>query len=107
MKTAQPYRLNGHLRANLIGAMLLLGAMVPAQAQCLSSGEARQAVQSGHAIAPGQVAAAVSRRGAKLVDLQLCQGGSGYVYLLRVVTKRGRVREITVDARSGAVSDID
>lgn len=83
---------------------LFFCAMLPAAAQCLGPGQARQVVQSGQAMTPGQVAAIVSSRGAKLVDLQLCNDGGGYVYVLRVVTKRGRVRQVAVDARSGRLA---
>ncbi|CTQ56230.1 hypothetical protein LP7551_04789 [Roseibium album] len=73
---------------------LMLAAVVPAQAACLSQSEARQAVASGQAASLGSVAGGV---GGEIVKAQLCKQGGGYVYRLSVL-KNGKVTNITVNA---------
>lgn len=85
------------LRAALLAAAMLLSG--PAFAQCLSGGEARQAVASGQAQPLGAISARI--RG-KIVRAALCRGGGGLVYQLSVL-EGNQVRQVTVDARSGAV----
>lgn len=73
---------------------LMLVAVVPAQAACLSQAEARQAVASGQARSLGSVAGGV---GGEIVKAQLCRQGGGYVYRLQVL-KNGKVTPVTVNA---------
>jgi Peptidase propeptide and YPEB domain len=89
------------LRAALLAVSVLLAMALPdpAFAQCLSGGEARQAVASGQAQPLGAISARI--RG-KIVRAALCRGGGGLVYELSVL-EGNQVRQVTVDARSGAV----
>ncbi|WP_205470696.1 PepSY domain-containing protein [Breoghania sp. L-A4] len=70
-----------------------------AAAQCLSGGEARQAVASGQAQPLGAISAGIQ---GKIVRADLCQSGGRLVYQLSVLSG-SQVRRVTVDARSGAV----
>jgi len=74
--------------------ILILAAVTPAQAACLSQGEARQGVASGQAASLGSVAGRVK---GEILKAQLCQQGGGYVYVLSV--KNGsKVTTVTVNA---------
>ncbi|TYC52000.1 hypothetical protein FMN50_19715 [Rhodobacterales bacterium] len=74
--------------------IILLAAIVPAKAACLSQAQARQVVASGQAAPLGAVA---GRAGGEIVKAQLCQQGGGYVYVLSVL-KGGNVTTVTVNA---------
>lgn len=79
-----------------IVALLILtfAAVLPAQAACLSQGQARQVVASGQAASLGSVAGRVK---GEILKAQLCQQGGGYVYVLSV--KNGsKVTTVTVNA---------
>lgn len=80
-----------HIIALLI---VLLAAVAPAEAACLSQGQARQVVASGQAAPLGAVA---GQAGGEIVKAQLCQQGGGYVYVLSVL-KGGKVTTVTVNA---------
>ena len=67
----------------------------PAQAACLSSKQARQAVSKGQARSLGSL-----RVKGKILKAQLCQQRGGLVYVLSVLNK-GNVSKMVVDARSG------
>ena len=45
---------------------------------------------------------AVKRRG-EVVRARLCEGGKGLVYMLTVLSRDGKVAQVTVDATSGSV----
>ena len=74
--------------------ILTFAAIGPANAACLSQGEAQQVVASGKAAPLGSVAGSA---GGEIVKAQLCQQGGGYVYLLSVL-KGGKVTTVTVNA---------
>lgn len=77
----------------------------PALAQaCLSPAERRQAVQAGQAMPLTQVTRQLrpEHRG-EVVNARLCRAGSGLVYLLTVVDRRGKVMRLRLDARSGQI----
>lgn len=83
--------------------LLLAGAGETVAAECLSAGEARQAVASGRAIRLGDAAQAV--RG-EIIEARLCDAGGGrLVYRLAVMTGGGYVEWVVVDARSGRVAN--
>lgn len=74
--------------------VLMLAAVAPAQAACLSQGQAQQVVASGQAVSLGSVAGRVQ---GEILKAQLCQQGGGYVYVLSV--KNGsKVTTVTVNA---------
>jgi len=68
-----------------------------AEAACLGSGEARQAVSSGQAM---PLSAALARAGVsgEVVDVQLCEEGGRYVYHASVLGPDGRVTQVSVPA---------
>jgi len=74
--------------------LFLLAGLVPAAANCLSQGEAQQAVASGQAQPLGAVAGSV---GGEIVKAQLCIEGGRYVYRLSVLAN-GQVTTVVVDA---------
>lgn len=78
----------------LAALILILTATLPAAANCLSQGEARQVVASGQARSLGSVAGSV---GGEIVKAQLCRQGGGYVYVISVL-KNGQVTNVTVNA---------
>lgn len=85
----------------LVAAVLgLAGSAAPAAADCLSSGQARLAVQNGQAL-PLQAVAA--RLGGELLNAQLCQNNGQLVYRVSVYMKNGQVVIRIVDARTGRV----
>ncbi|WP_417680185.1 PepSY domain-containing protein [Roseibium sp.] len=78
----------------MIFLVLMLAAAAPANAQCLSQAQAREAVASGKAKSLGSVAGAA---GGEIVKAELCQQGGGYVYRLSVRIN-GQVVTKTVNA---------
>jgi hypothetical protein len=78
------------------------GAIGSAWAQnCLSQGDARQAVASGEAVSLSQIRGGIP---GEVVSAQLCRSGGGLVYIVSVLGNGGEVKRLKVDARSGAVS---
>lgn len=73
-------------------------------AGCLSSSEARAAVQSGKALALSQLLGGIrSAAGGEIVPPpQLCDQGGRLVYIVNVLSG-GKVKKLTVDARSGSI----
>jgi len=88
--------------------LLIAGATGPdgnaRAAGCLSSGEARAAVQSGQAISLSQILGRIrSAAGGEIVPPpQLCDQGGRLVYIVNVLSG-GKVTKLTVDARSGSI----
>jgi len=74
--------------------VLILAAVVPAQAACLSQAQTREAVASGKAASFASVRGQVK---GDILKAQLCQQGGGYVYVVSV--KNGSsVTTVTVNA---------
>jgi hypothetical protein len=74
-------------------------------AGCLSSGEARAAVQSGQALPLSQMLGRIrSAAGGEIVPPpQLCNQGGHLVYIVNILSSGGKVTKLTVDARSGSI----
>ncbi|MDP2622020.1 MAG: hypothetical protein Q8P46_17910 [Hyphomicrobiales bacterium] len=97
--------------AKLKKALLILGlaagllALAPsheALAACLSAGPARAVIASGQVLPLSSIASTLRRRySVDVIGGQLCEGGSGYVYELKVLGPGGRADRVVVDARSG------
>lgn len=82
-----------------VAVVLHSGAAV---AGCLGGNEARSVIASGEVLPMGRIVGALRQRyRVDVVDGQLCEGGGGYVYRLTILTPRGKVRKVTVDARTG------
>ncbi len=82
------------MRVFFAALFMILAAVGPASANCLSQAEARQVVASGQAKSLGSVA---GQAGGEIVKAQLCRRGGGYVYVLSVL-KNGKVTNVTVNA---------
>ncbi len=79
--------------------------MTAQAAGCLSAGEARAAVQSGQVMALsrmlGQIRA--SAGGEILPPPKLCERGGRLVYMVNVLSPKGKVKKLTVDAANGRI----
>jgi uncharacterized membrane protein YkoI len=70
------------------------------QLQCLTRAEQRAAIAAGEAI---PLAAARQRASGELVRARLCRDSRRLIYLLTVLARDGKVRQVTVDATNGTV----
>jgi hypothetical protein len=98
--------LNIRRPAQAIAASLFLSAMLvaagPAQAACVGGGKARSLVSSGEVQPLGSIVASLRQQSRfEIVGGELCERNGGYVYRLKVLGPRGKVGNVTVDARSG------
>lgn len=92
--------------ALLLGTLAVLALGVPAaraQQSCLSAEAARYALQSGQVAPVSQLRAQIAPYGEIAGIPQLCQRGGRYVYIVNVLSRNGQVRQLTVDAASGAI----
>ena len=73
---------------------------------CLSSKEARSAVQNGHAVSLSKMVKRIQKAtgGEILPTPQLCKMAEHLVYLVKVLRPDGQVETLTVDAASGNIS---
>jgi uncharacterized membrane protein YkoI len=79
----------------------------PALADCVPMRDARAMVKSGKIVPMGEAlrAARGAARG-DMIDGRLCHGGGGLQYVVTFLGPEGRVRRVTIDARSGAVTGV-
>lgn len=92
--------------APLLLALALAAAPAPAVAQaCLSPGETREAVASGRVVPAVEAVRAAEGAvpGAQITQVDLCQGGGGFVYRIAALGSDGRFVTVIVDAGSGGV----
>jgi Peptidase propeptide and YPEB domain len=88
--------------------LLIAGASGPEggarAAGCLTSNEARAAVQSGQAVSLSQILGRIrSAAGGEIVPPpQLCNQGGQLVYIVNVLSG-GQVTKLTVDAKTGNI----
>jgi len=81
-------------------AMLTASAAAQERPQCLTRAEQRAAIAAGEAI---PLAAARQRVNGELVRARLCRDSRRLIYLLTVLARDGKVRQVTVDATNGTV----
>lgn len=81
--------------------VVVASSVSQAQAACISWSDARGVISKNGLLKPGAVRSRAMRRGGEVISINLCRGGSGYVYRLTVLGRKKRVRDIVVDARSG------
>lgn len=67
-------------------------------AECLSRGQGRELMERGQVIPLPEALQRAGLPPGGLVDAQLCQGGRGYVYKVRVLQGGGKVRAINIPA---------
>lgn len=98
-----------HVRRLFAAAMLAMVAFAPSWADeaigaCLGKEERRAVVATGQVM---RLAAAIRsshpRRGGDVIKARLCKGPNGYVYVLTLLARDGKVTRTTVDATNGAV----
>jgi uncharacterized membrane protein YkoI len=87
-----------------VAMLALVATFTPAAAQerpqCLTRAEQRAAIAAGEAI---PLAVARQRTSGELVRARLCRDARRLIYLLTVLSRDGKVRQVTVDATSGMV----
>lgn len=72
--------------------------------ECFNRQEQRMAVHQGLAIRLGAALRSINARdGDELLRAELCQNKTGFVYVLTLLSRNGKVSRTIVDARSGAV----
>ncbi|WP_319410595.1 PepSY domain-containing protein [uncultured Cohaesibacter sp.] len=100
-----------NIHALRILALVTLAYMLPSHtalsAQCLGSGEMREAISAGRAqslVAITQAATAVVA--GDVIKSNLCLDGGRLVYDLVVLSRQGKVSRVTLDAKSGKVLSV-
>ncbi|HRE43598.1 MAG TPA: PepSY domain-containing protein [Terricaulis sp.] len=69
---------------------------------------AREAVRRGDILPLAQVIEAATRRvPGEVIEVELDREDDGWEYEIKVLTPSGRVREITLNARTGAILEIE
>ena len=72
--------------------------------ECFNRQEQRMAVHQGLAIRLGVALRSINaRNGDELLRAELCRNKTGFVYVLTLLSRNGKVSRAIVDARSGAV----
>jgi uncharacterized membrane protein YkoI len=75
--------------------------------RCLTREQQRITISERRAVPLAAVRRALrSRLPGELVGARLCQEGARLIYLLTVLPRDGKVRRVTIDARSGAIITI-
>ena len=83
-------------------AVMMIAAASPAQAGCVPWKSAG-AIISQNSLVPGNVIyqKVQSKTGGKVISATLCENGNKFVYKIVVLGKKGDVKNLTVDARTG------
>lgn len=83
-------------------AVILSAAAPPARAACVPWKSAG-ALISQNSLVPGNVIykKVQSKTGGKVISATLCQNGSNFVYKVVVLGKKGDVKNLTINARTG------
>lgn len=90
------------IRSALVASMIALAALnAPAAAQgCLGPSESRAAVARGEAVPLSRVAGNLD---GQILDAELCQGGGGLVWRVRMLDRDSVRRTVVIDAQSGTM----
>lgn len=88
-------------------AAFLLGLAQPALADeavsCLGKAQRQAVIASGQVVPLTTAMATLSGRAGEVVRVRLCESPKGYVYLLTLLARDGKVSRVTVDAKNGVV----
>jgi uncharacterized membrane protein YkoI len=91
----------------LAAATLMLAMLAPSWASeqtCLSKKERRAVLATGQVIKLSAALRSVkAKRGGDVIKARLCKGPNGFVYVLTLLARDGKVTRTTVDAKNGAV----
>jgi uncharacterized membrane protein YkoI len=97
------------VRGPIAAAMLAMAAFAPSWAHaatgtCLNKEQRRAVVAAGQVM---RLATAIRmshvRRGGEIIKARLCKAPNGFVYVLTLLARDGKVTRTTVDATNGAV----
>ncbi len=82
--------------------VILIAAVPPARAACVPWRSAG-ALISQNSLVPGNVIykKVQAKTGGKVISANLCQNGSNFVYKVVVLGKKGDVKNLTINARTG------
>lgn len=85
-----------------LAAVMTIAATLPAHADCVPWKSAG-AIISQNSLVPGNVIyqKVQSKTGGKVISATLCENGGKFVYKIVVLGKKGDVKNLTVDARTG------
>ena len=78
---------------------MVLAAPSGGLAACLSRGDGRSLMEKGQVIPLPEALQRAGLSPGELVDVQLCQGGGGYVYKVRILQDGGKLRTMNIPAR--------
>jgi len=86
-----------------LAVVMMTAAVAPAHAGCLPWKSAG-AIISQNSLVPGNVIyqKVQSKTGGKVISATLCENGGKFVYKIVVLGKKGDVKNLTVDARTGS-----
>jgi len=70
---------------------------------CLGKEQRQAVIASGQVIPLATAMAALPGRSGEVVRARFCQTPKGYVYLLTLLARDGKVTRVTVDAKNGLV----
>ncbi len=91
----------GALLAIVVGAGILFAGAAKANADCYSWAEARSIIAQNGLVPVRTIRHQVLRRGGKLVRANLCKQNGRFVYMLGIISPRGQVKDVIVDAFAG------
>ena len=83
-------------------AFLMTAGVPPAHAGCVPWKSAGKVI-SKNGLVPGNVIykKVKSKTGGKVISANLCENGGRFVYKIKVLGKKGDVKTLSVDAKSG------
>ena len=100
----RPGALTGTLRVLALMLVLSCAALASAPVSAKDHDTARDAVSSGQAQPLDAILPKVrARYPGRLLDAKLTRSGGKYRYVIKILDKKGKVRRVTVDARSGRI----
>lgn len=83
-------------------AFATTASVSPAHADCVPWKSAGKVIKKEGLVPGGEIYKKVkSKTGGKVISANLCEKGSKYVYKIKVLGKKGDVKTLTVDAKSG------
>lgn len=75
------------------------------ESACLTNKQRRAVIASGQVVPLATAIRAAHRRHNEVVKARLCRSPNGFVYLLTLLARDGKVTHVTVDAASGKLAE--